>query len=277
MMYSKKFVASVKAGGKIMREQGETVFLPFGSEYSLLLKNLNNRKALVNIEIDGQNVMEGGLVVYPNQTIDLERFLVDGDLSKGPKFRFIEKTEQISDHRGDKVEDGIIRVSYRYEAEYVSPAGIIYTHNPWDSGYSPTVYRGGTTIGGLLNKNSRTYGGHSVNSFYSGNINVGANLGSVDGLEQEVQTSGNIIPQESDAGITVHGGESKQKFSTTTIGMLEMEEHIICLNIRGQIGEQAIREPVTVSRKIKCDVCGKPSPTTAKFCGSCSANLTYQY
>ena len=38
MMYANKLVASLKANGKILREFKDNVYIPFGSEYSFLLK-----------------------------------------------------------------------------------------------------------------------------------------------------------------------------------------------------------------------------------------------
>lgn len=130
MMYNQKLVASVKCAGKIMREQGETVFLPFGEEYSLLLKNLSSQKAVIQVEIDGRQVIPDGLVLHPNVSIDLERFIVNSDLNKGPRFRFIEKTEQISDYRGDTIDDGIIRISYQFEMPVPYPPTTFYD-NSW--------------------------------------------------------------------------------------------------------------------------------------------------
>ena len=63
MMYNSKLVASIKANGKVLREFKDTVYIPFGSEYSILLKNLNTVRALINIYIDGDNVVPGGLVL----------------------------------------------------------------------------------------------------------------------------------------------------------------------------------------------------------------------
>ena len=63
MMYQSKLVASLKANGKILREFKDTVYIPFGSEYSFLIKNLHTQRAVVNIFIDGEEVVEGGLVV----------------------------------------------------------------------------------------------------------------------------------------------------------------------------------------------------------------------
>jgi len=37
MMYSNQFVVSIKCNNNIMRENKDVVYLPFGSEYSILL------------------------------------------------------------------------------------------------------------------------------------------------------------------------------------------------------------------------------------------------
>lgn len=287
-MYNKKMVASIKSGGKIMRENGDTVYLPFGGEYSVLLKNLNTVRALVNIEIDGQDVVDGGLIISPNETVDLERFIVNSNLNEGPRFKFIEKTEQISDHRGDRVEDGIIRVTYQFEVPPVSITHISYTYDPWETYYpkkTPVVYGGTTTSGNSSLRSSNTSidlpGGHS---FYSSSFNVGASIdgtpdNSFQAPEQEVYTAGLTSPinSVSDAGITVHGEKSNQKFRTATIGMLELDKHVICLSLKGFVGEHKVTAPVTVNRRITCRTCGKSNPSSNSCCGKCGTNLTYQY
>lgn len=118
MMYSNNFAAAIKVNGKILREFGNTVYIPFGSEYQIRLKNLSTQRAKVNIEIDGNNVTEGGLVLNAFQVIDLERFIRNGNLNEGNKFKFIERTSKIEDHRGINVEDGIITIRYEFENLY---------------------------------------------------------------------------------------------------------------------------------------------------------------
>jgi hypothetical protein len=59
MMYSNRFVCSVKVNGKILREQSGTVTLPFGCEYEILLKNLNSRRAMVSVSVDGKDATDG--------------------------------------------------------------------------------------------------------------------------------------------------------------------------------------------------------------------------
>jgi len=144
MTYKEQFVAEVKVNGKILRVRNDEVFLPFGSEYSLLLKNLNSKRASVKISIDGTDVLDGNaLVVGPNQTAELEGFL-KGSTGKN-KFRFIQKTKEIQEHRGDKIDDGIIRIEFAYEENnplFVYPDTKYYFHyesNPFEPVYRRSI------------------------------------------------------------------------------------------------------------------------------------------
>lgn len=114
MTFKKGFVAAIKSKNKILREKDGVVYLPFGSEYSILLKNLENRKVLVKIKIDGEDVIKGGLVIKPEQAVDLERYVRD-NLFEGHKFKFIQKTQEIIEHRGERIDDGIIRIEFAFE------------------------------------------------------------------------------------------------------------------------------------------------------------------
>ena len=121
MTYNDRFVAELKLNGKILRIKDDTVYLPFGSEYSLLLKNLNTRRVSVNIEVDGSDVLDNqSLMIEPNKTTELMGFL-KGHTAKN-KFKFIQKTKQIQEHRGDRVDDGIVRIEFAFEKPH---------HQPW--------------------------------------------------------------------------------------------------------------------------------------------------
>ena len=123
-MYSNKFVATVKANGKVLREVGDTVFLPFGCEYSILLKNLNIVRAQATITIDGEDVLNGSaLVIDPNSDLEIERFLKD--LDKGNRFKFIERSASVEQHRGVGAADGLVRIEWQFER----PAPV-YTPRP---------------------------------------------------------------------------------------------------------------------------------------------------
>ena len=73
MMYQEKFIAVVKCNNKILREQNKCeVHLPFGSEYSLLFKNLDSRRVNVNVSIDGTDILFGrSLVIDANSEMEL--------------------------------------------------------------------------------------------------------------------------------------------------------------------------------------------------------------
>ena len=117
-MYGNKLAAAIKVDGKILREFKDTVYIPFGAEYTILVKNLEGRRAVVNVFIDGDNAVPGGLVLGANQEVELERKIVNNNLREGNRFKFIERTENIENGpRGIKLEDGLIRIEYQFEIE----------------------------------------------------------------------------------------------------------------------------------------------------------------
>ena len=115
MVYSNKFIAVIKHKGKVLREFSDsTVQIPFGADYSILLKNKDTRKALVEVKVDGKDVLDGNsIIVGPNETTELKGFMKGSTVKN--KFRFIKKTEEISNYRGDFLEDGLVEVTYRFE------------------------------------------------------------------------------------------------------------------------------------------------------------------
>jgi hypothetical protein len=297
MMYQSKLVASLKANGKVLREFKDTVYVPFGSEYSFLLKNLHTQRALVNIFIDGTNVVEGGLVLDPGREVDLERYVKNGNLTEGNKFKFIERTSAIEDGpRGIKLEDGLIRIEFQYEL----PRPVINLTRTWIPGH----YEYDTFAkGGLFN--SPVYGGSTGISGSTGDrfsvtasgaqysTNVGGAMRGVDfsngesvkataaaAINQVAPQSMNVhdgaatMDSYNDVGITVPGSKSSQKFSTVTMGAMETEKHTIVLKLLGETPDnKPVLKPVTVKAKPKCVTCGKQNKAHAKFCTECGTAL----
>ena len=74
MTYKKNFVAAIKVNGKVLRESSDRVELPFGSEYSILLKNLDSVRMQARITIDGVDAVDW-VVINPNSSVEIERFL----------------------------------------------------------------------------------------------------------------------------------------------------------------------------------------------------------
>ncbi len=110
-MFHNQFVMSLKYNGKIIRDQKNEVFIPFGSNYSLLMKNLSNRKVVVNLFIDGQHIFNNSaLIMKPKSDIELDSF-------DNNKFIFYEKTniDNLKDFYSNDIRDSIIRVEYNFE------------------------------------------------------------------------------------------------------------------------------------------------------------------
>jgi hypothetical protein len=270
MMYSDKFVAVVKCQGKILREMNDVVHLPFGSEYSILLKNLGSRRALVKIEIDGREVTGGGLIIRGHQEIELERFLDNDDLNKGYKFKFIQKTEEIQDFRGDKVEDGLIVVEWWFEKE---PEIQYVFGNTWLKNSPSYTRRRGSGAGDVLySKGHDTIGSGDTRAMGSSNTVFTCSVGSP-AASRDVLGFVDESPL-ADEGITVEGSDSHQKFTTGYIDNLELQSHVIVFHLKGQTAEtKKINRPLYVDDKIRCKQCGRTWRSSQKYCGGCGARL----
>lgn len=265
-MYNQKLVASIRANGKILREFKDTVYMPFGAEYSILLKNLNTVRSIVNIYIDGENVTPSGLVLNAGQQVDFERSLANGSLTEGNKFKFIERTGKIEDHRGVKLEDGLIRVEYQFEKVYPKYFNLTWTQTPAQPYYGDTTW---TVNNSVLRSSGHVHDGVACSdmSYAATSMAVGSTISA-----SSVQPF-NASPQ-TENGITVAGSKSEQKFTTVSSFTCEPEKHSIVLKLLGETEDnKAIREPITVKSKPKCTTCGKQNKATAKFCSECGTAL----
>ncbi len=257
-MYNQKLVASIKSKGKILREFKDTVYIPFASEYSILLKNLHTQRAVVNVYLDGENVVPGGLVIDPGRSIDLERWIKNGNLSEGNKFKFIERTGAIEDGpRGIKLEDGLVRIEYQFEI----PRPII---NISQTLWNTPVYGSGVMRG--------VSGSTGDVAWPAGSVTCQAALNNVSTDSFSVTASAASFKNET--GITVPGSKSTQSFQHVTVGTLEPTVHNIVLKLVGDLGDnKPVTKPVTVKAKPKCVTCGHQNKATAKFCSECGTAL----
>lgn len=248
-MYNSKFVVAIKSKGNVLKEFKDNVYIKFGSEYSIFLKNLNTKRAIVNISVDGNNVSSDGLVIGAGEYIDLERSISNNNLKKGNRFKFIERTENIEKHRGIGAEDGIISVEFQFEKQKQIRQ---YPIEP--------------TIWGKLNDDYR----------YSKSISLDSPLRTRsinnNGITFGVASASNPVCNYN-TGITVAGSESNQQFVTVSSFDLEDEKHVIILRLLGETEQTKIEQTVTVKTKQKCTTCGKVNKVGCKFCSECGTAL----
>lgn len=270
-MYESKLAAAIKVNGKVLREfNKDTVYIPFGSEYSILLKNLNTKRAVVNICIDGQDIVEGGLVLNAGQEVDLERFVKNGNLTEGNRLKFIERTAGIEQHRGVKLEDGLVRVEFQYE-QPARPIQFINTVNTWTSTYNSVSGSAAPTynVGGVMRSVDFSKGEAVKAAAASA---TSATLQSMNISAGEVH-DGMATMDWNDAGITVPGSRSDQKFSTVVMGTMEAEKFSMVFKLLGETANSPVQKAVTVNAKPKCVTCGHTNKATAKFCNKCGTAL----
>jgi len=248
-MYSNKLAVAIKsAQKKVLREFEDTVYIPFGEEYSIFVKNLNSVRASVSVSVDGEDVADGKtFVVDANDAIDIQRFIKNGNLSEGNRLKFIERTASVEQHRGIGVEDGLIRVEFQF-AKPTLPTWNTYNHH---------TYFNNDIIGGsdVLTR------GFTPQSVKCSSTTAG------------VEYTCDSIPVN-DAGVTVPGSISDQQFNEVAAFPLEAESHVIVLKLLGQTENVKVVEPVTVKAKPKCTTCGRVNKATAKFCTNCGTSLT---
>jgi hypothetical protein len=210
---------------------------------------------LVNVEIDGKSVTDGGMILDANREFNLERAIA-GDLKNGRKFKFIEKTEEISEFRGDRVDDGLIRITYQFERQfYVNPAPYVpYVPPSWPNHWTYTK--------------TDAYG-HQTGNF---GVTRGSSSGGGGTMSSCCFTSNDSAPKNefygSASGITVEGSKSNQSFSYGSIGSLETETYSMVFQLI-----PGTYQPVTVDRKIQCHTCGRKWKGHFEFCGNCGTAL----
>jgi hypothetical protein len=290
-MFKNNLIVAVKANNKVLREFKDTSYIPFGAEYTILIKNMDSRRASVRLWIDGTDATEGtSLVVNGNTEVEIERFIKNGNLKAGNRFKFIEKTSNIEKHRGSKVDDGFIRVEFQFEKIY-EPV------NTWDAYYrTPSIYSTQTIL--HSNNEGSIYKGSpaptavvgsgvmrsmSISSNNATMSNATASVASAgvnsvftaqSAVSQNAETALTTSNAANDAGITVPGGHSTQTFTTASWFPVEVTKHVILLKLLGESPEgKKVQAPVTVKAKPRCDTCGKLNKATSKFCSECGTSL----
>jgi len=226
MGYSNGFVASIISKNKPLREfkygDKRTVKVPFGSEYIIRLKNKSKDPALVDVSVDGTDVLNGSqLVLKAGESIDLERFVDDN--SKGKKFKYISLEEGASTGEIDdpyRDENGLIQVKF-HKAYYLPSilreptitttyppfCGAVINHDYWIKG-GPTLRNGEPVFGSSSVKLDSCVTGAAVNS-----RGISSDSTQINSCYFSQATPTSDLPQ--DKGATVEGSDSSQSFSNT--------------------------------------------------------------
>lgn len=285
-MYSNKFVVCIKANGKVLRETKDLVHLPFGSEFSVLVKNLNSRRAKFTLHIDGTDVLDGTeIIVDANSEVEMKRFIRNGNMNEGNAFKFIERTAAIEDGpRGIKMDDGVVRVQFTFEQEapivtttYHQNIYYPYGRDYWDRPYTLNQTYNSITTSNAIGSNSAVPRSVKMKSAIAKGADASFEATCTSATFTASDAGGGAVAQSlpvNDVGITVPGSKVEQKFHTVYGFKPEAQSHVIILRLAGTVGEVEVVAPVTVKAKQKCVTCGHVNKANAKFCSDCGTSLT---
>lgn len=270
-MYKNDFILSIKKDdGEILRETNDyTVYLPFYSEYSIYLKNKNNRKAQVKIKIDGTDILgSSSLILNSQESLNLERFLSDNNLNSGKKFKFVSlNDDRVQDPTNSK--NGLIEVSFKLEKEVFPVIKQTFDKYWQEKPYNKKRLTEPNNMNIYDDGHYTTY----VSSFVP-NMNTGISINSVN----FVQTLGTTFFKDNQKGATIEGSESNQKFVYGHIGELEDKETTLTLQILAPktdsftIINYAIAKAYETVKNTKfkyCVNCNKKLRRSFNYCSKC--------
>lgn len=271
-MHSGKLVAAIKVGGKTLRERDGKVYLPFGSEYSIHLKNLDSLRIKLNVTIDGRSATPDKLILHAGQSVDLERFIKS--LDKGNRFKFIERTEKIEKHRGIGAEDGLIRVEAWTEKPQpvVINTPVIHEYLPYYLYYQYRRRRWNDFDGWRWHNSDLTslHASGSVTRCAQNTSNtVHVNNSSALSFTATETSCG----AHSEEGITVDGSLSNQQFYNGTDFETLPYSTVIVLKLAGGEDKVKVVKPVVARKKVECSTCGTKNKSDANYCKECGTSL----
>lgn len=273
-MFSNNFVVSIHVNNKPLNERHGVVPIPFGSEYSIRLRNKHKtRRAMVKVFIDGEEVSGNGPIINANSHLDLQ-----GWVDKQVKFRFvsIDSAEAVDFGKNDGNADGskgVIEVQFFLEKEkpkapeiqyiptpypvYIEPPYIPYRPRPWRwDGYYGGVLNSSagycsTKEGAIGSSMSAKSLSNNTKSFRTGSVNSTSACFSAD---QSLTCSlASAMPDFSELsdGCTVEGGASSQTWTPVPFDP-EPTSTMIRVTLRGyNPAEQTAEEVVLVSKPKK--------------------------
>jgi hypothetical protein len=263
-MYRDSYVVALLLDGKIQKESDDgTVLLPFGSEYVLRLKNKLRKRAVADVWIDGK-VAAKGIVVDANGTVDLERFVEDGNLTEGKRFKLARLTDPKVDQPNDS-ENGSIEVNFYPEKEAPVVEKIIehincshHNHgwlghcawccnNNYCGSCHPGIYKYGalsggsgiTYTGGVTSSGNITVTNSDLKGIVSSNqLNVTYSSGSMNASQVNTTVGADAVFMNAsnstgEAAATVQGSTSLQKFSSIYIDVDRSKPTTIRLTVKG--------------------------------------------
>jgi hypothetical protein len=252
----------VLVNGQVQKEKANgEVTIPYG-DYGLRLRNKNQRRAVAQIWIDGENVSQGGVVIPAQSYVDVYR-RADRDVA----FHFVplDSAEAVDAGKNgpnpDKLK-GVVECRFFLEKEAKPVYRIQPDYHPWTPPKAMCSSDPGRSV------KTCDIGASSVISRSCDCMGFDES-----GVDYEEPTSGGVVlPQgapPAQDGCTIDGAATGQRFSWTHVD-IESTYTSVRLFLQGYVAP-AVQGPVC---KIYCDACGaKAARESSRFCHACGTKL----
>ena len=248
MHYEQYVVAVTDTNGKSFREfesektyngRKSKVFLPFDSEYKLLIKNNSDRRIKLSIDIDGTTVSGRGLIMSAYETDSIERFV---DVAR--KFKFVRKNdERVSDPTS--VDNGFLRIRIEKEVAPTNVFNFVEPQVKTSGGIFPrdmdTSTWIGTNMNGCITTTTTACNYSSGPISHTHKCSFAGSRGRGRGIAPRRASSEAKVKSllNEQSGATVEGNASSQIFTTT---IWNGTDGPICEFIFRLLGQQGVSD-----------------------------------
>lgn len=114
-MYNNKIAVSLKHAKKPLPELNNKFLLPKNTQFSIYIKNMNDKTAYIDVYIDEIKINKIKIKLNKKESIEINKFE-----ETNHSFTFIEKTIDLQLQRTNKIEDGIIRIEVDFEDDTIN-------------------------------------------------------------------------------------------------------------------------------------------------------------
>jgi len=237
MHYEQYVVAVTDTNGKSFREfesektyngRKSKVFLPFDSEYKLLIKNNSDRRLKLSIDIDGTTVSGRGLIMSAYETDSIERFV---DVAR--KFKFVRKNDdRVSDPTS--ADNGFLRIRIEKEVAPVNVFNFIEPEVKTSGGIFPRDMDTNTWIGTNSSITTTACNYSSGPISYTKSCSFAGSRGIAPRRASSEAKVKSLLNEQS--GATVEGNASSQVFTTAIWNGTEGQACEFIFRLLGQQG-----------------------------------------
>jgi hypothetical protein len=277
----------ITKGKQRLKQHIDTVYLKNGDEFEIELFNPTQNKVLAKIEVNGNSICSGGIILRPGERIFLERYIDE------PK-RFLFETYVVNGNN-EEVQNAIARngnVTIKFHKEifltsnkpYYSNSGTL-TVNPyvwtttntptWNQNWNQNLTYTSTSNNLTFNSNSTLTNGVSTNTFYNKNIEQhdgvpcsnNVNINGDNSLYIKTATS---PLRHVETGRVEKGSDSNQTFVFDNSQFNSYPSNTDFWKIKPSSNKPVVKEELVTY----CAECGaKRKKDTHKFCPHCGTKF----